>query len=92
MRWMLIVLVALAALPARAAGLDMGTQTCRDWLDADDDTQEQMVAWLRGYLAGRSSYTVYDPAKARADAQTLRSYCQAHQDIGVVSAASQMGR
>ena len=92
MRWIFIVLLALAAVPARAAGTDMSTQTCRDWLDADEDTQEQMVAWLRGYLAGRSSFTVYDTTHGRADAQLLRGYCQGHLDIGVVSAASQLGR
>jgi hypothetical protein len=92
MKWSLIVLFTLAALPARAVGVDMNTQTCRDWLDADEDTQEQIIAWLRGYLAGRSSFTVYDAAHGRADAQRLRGYCQGHLDIGVISAASQLGR
>jgi hypothetical protein len=91
MRLALILLALLAAVPARA-GVDMSTQTCRDWLDADEDAQEQMVAWLRGYLAGRSTSTVYDASHTRADAQLMRGYCQQHQDISVISAASQWGR
>ena len=51
-----------------------------------------MVAWLRGYLAGRSSFTLYDTAHGRADAQLLKRYCQGHLAIGVVSAAGQLGR
>jgi hypothetical protein len=51
-----------------------------------------MVAWLRGYLAGRSTSTVYDASHTRADAQLMRGYCQQHQDISVISAASQWGR
>jgi hypothetical protein len=92
MRSALIVLLALAALPARAAGVDMSTQTCHDWLDAEQDVQDQMVAWLRGYQSGRSTSTVYDPGRARADAQMLRGFCQGHLDIGVISASSQWGR
>jgi hypothetical protein len=92
MRYALIVALALAALPARAAAIEMSTQTCRDWLDAEQDVQDQMVAWLRGYLAGRSTSTIYDAGRSRADAQSLRGFCQGHLDIGVISAASQWGR
>ncbi len=91
MRLALILLAVLAAVPARA-GVDMSTQTCRDWLDADEDAQDQMVAWLHGYVAGRSTSTVYDVSHARGDAQLMRAYCQQHQDIGVISAASKWGR
>jgi len=92
MRSTLILLAVLAAWPAHAGGADMSTQTCRDWLDVDDDTQDQMVAWLRGYQAGRSTSTIYDVRNARADKQFMRAYCQQHQDIGVISAASQWAR
>ena len=52
----------------RAAPLDMNTQTCQDWLDAGEDEQEQMAAWLRGYLAGHSTGAMFDLSRVRADA------------------------
>jgi acid stress chaperone HdeB len=92
MRFSLILVVLLAATGAHAGGVDMSTQTCQDWLDADDDVQDLMIAWLRGYIAGRSTSTVYDASRARADKQLLKAYCQAHPQNGVISAASQWGR
>ena len=75
--------------PARAAPFDMSTQTCQDWLDATEDDQDQMVAWLRGYLSGRSTSTLFDVAKLRADGTMLKHICQGHLTTGLVSAASQ---
>ena len=87
MRYALLALLALA-LPAGAAPLDMNTQTCQDWLDAGQDEQEQMVAWMRGYVAGRSAGALFDVGRIRADAAALKQYCQRHLSIGLVSAAS----
>jgi hypothetical protein len=92
MKYSLILLAVLAATAARAGGVDMSTQTCQDWLDADDDVQDLMTAWLRGYIAGRSTSTVYDASRERADRQLLKAYCQTHLQNGVISAASQWGR
>jgi hypothetical protein len=88
MRFALILIALMGAVSARAAALDMSTQTCQDWLDADDDAQDRMVAWLRGYLSGRSGVTLYNE-DGRGDAATLKVYCQRHPTIGVVSAAAQ---
>ena len=90
MRLALILLALLCAVSARAAPIDMNTQTCQDWLDADDDQQDQMVAWLRGYLSGRSSTAMFDLAAGRATALALKGYCQGHLTIGLVSAAGQL--
>ena len=86
-----LALLALAA-PARAAPQDMNTQTCQDWLDAGEDEQEQMVAWLRGYTAGRSTGALFDVTRIRADATALKRFCQSHTAVGLVSAAAQWGR
>jgi acid stress chaperone HdeB len=88
MKFALILIALLAASPARAASLDMSTQTCQDWLDADDDVQEQMTAWLHGYVSGHSASTLYD-VDGRADAAILKGYCQSHPTTGVISAAAQ---
>ena len=82
--------LSLVAIPARAAPVDMATLTCQDWIDASDDEQDQMVAWLRGYLAGRSSATLYDAAAARADHGMLMVACRRNPTIGVISALSQV--
>ena len=83
------LLIALfVASAARATPLDMGTQSCQDWLDADDDVRDQMVAWLHGYVAGHAGSTLYD-LDFRADEATLKAYCQSHPTIGFVSAAGQ---
>lgn len=84
----LIFFALLTASAARAAPLDMSTQTCQDWLDADDDQQDQMVAWLHGYVSGHSGSTLYD-LDGRADEAKLKGYCQGHPTIGVISAAAQ---
>ena len=81
--------LALAGVAARAGPADMSTQTCSDWLDAGEDEQDQMTAWLRGYVAGRSGASLLDLAGLRADTLTLKRYCQGHATTGLVSAASQ---
>jgi hypothetical protein len=88
MKFALIFFALLAASGARAASLDMSTQTCQDLLDADDDVQDRMVAWLRGYVSSHSGSTLYD-VDGRADSAKLRAYCQSHSTIGVLSAAEQ---
>ena len=70
----------------------MGTQSCQDWLDADDDQQDEMVAWLRGYLAGRATATTYNIGGARVDMAQLKAYCQSHKTDSVISAAGQWKR
>lgn len=71
-------------------GVDMATLTCQDWIDATDDEQDLMVAWLRGYLSGRSSSTLYNTNAALADRTALVGYCQRNRAIGVISAMSQL--
>jgi hypothetical protein len=88
MKLALLLIALVAASAARAAPLDMGTQTCQDWLDAYEDTQDQMAAWLHGYVAGHSASTLYD-IDGRADSATLKAYCQSHPTTGVISAAAQ---
>jgi hypothetical protein len=82
-------LFLILAAPARAASVDMNSRTCQDWLDSDDDEQEQTIAWLRGYLSGKSGASLYDFAGSRTDATALKRYCQNHLTVGVISAASQ---
>jgi hypothetical protein len=74
---------------ARATA-DMATMSCQDWMDASDDEQDQMVAWLRGYLASRSSATVFDysDTAARVARGALMVACRRDPTIGVISAGS----
>ena len=88
MKW-LLVLLALG-LPAKAAEMDMNTQTCQEWLDAGEDEQELMTAWLRGYVAGRSSSGLFDLSAVRADTSRLKGYCQQHLTNGLLSAVGQV--
>ena len=87
-RVILLALLALAA-PARAGEVDMNTQTCQDWLDATEDEQDLMTAWLRGYLAGRASSGLYNVEGSRADSARLKTYCQKHPGNGLLTAAGQ---
>jgi uncharacterized protein YdaL len=80
------------ATSGHAAPLDMNTQTCQDWLDAGEDEQDEMVAWLRGYVAGHAAGALFDDSRVRADALTLKRFCQGHLNVGLVSAASAWGR
>ncbi len=88
----LAALLALVALPARAVPIDMATLTCQDWIDASDDEQDQMIAWLRGYLAGRSTTTLYDTTAARGDRDRLMVACRRAPTLGVISVMSQAAR
>jgi len=89
----LTFLIAAACAPAaRAAPLDMNTTTCQDWLDAGEDEQEQMAAWLRGYLAGHSTGAMFDLSRVRADAAGLKRFCQGHLTVGLTGAAAAWGR
>jgi hypothetical protein len=94
MKQIALILLTLAAFasPGRAAPADMNTQTCQDWLDAGEDEQEQMVAWLRGFIAGRSAGAMFDLSRVRADALTLKRFCQSHLTVGLVSAAGSWDR
>jgi acid stress chaperone HdeB len=85
-------LLSLAALPARAGPVDMATLTCQDWIDSSDDEQDQMIAWLRGYLAGRSSATLYDTGASRLDHDRLMVACRRNPSIGVISAMTLAAR
>ena len=89
MKFLMLIALCLVALPARAAPLDMNTQTCQDWLDAGEDEQEQMVAWLRGFVAARGAGALFDVSRVRGDAALLKHYCQGHTGIGLVRAAGQ---
>ena len=77
------------AFPAHAGEVDMNTQTCQDWLDATEDEQDLMSAWLRGYASGRTSSGLYDVNGSRADTTRLRSYCQHHPSTGLLTASGQ---
>jgi hypothetical protein len=89
MKYAWLILLALS-LPARAAPLDMNTQTCQDWLDAGQDEQEQMIAWLRGYVSGRAAGALFDMGRIRLDALTFKHYCQRNLTVGLVSASAQL--
>ncbi len=84
-----LAVAALAPVHARAASVDMATLACQDWIDDTEDEQDQMLAWLRGYLAGRATSSLYNPDSARFDRTALKIYCQKHLTTGVISAASQ---
>ena len=74
-----LLLLLLVAFASPRGGLpDMNTATCQDWLDAGEDEQEQMVAWLRGFVAGRSTGAIFDLSRVRADAVGLKRFCQSH--------------
>ena len=92
MRIYLLLALGLAASPLHAAPADMNTTTCQDWLDAGEDEQEQMAAWLRGYVAARGTGALFDVARVRADALVLKRFCQSHVTAGLISAAGQWGR
>jgi len=88
MKWLLILLAL--TIPARAAEIDMNTQTCQDWIDAGEDEQDLMSAWLRGYSAGHASSGLYDPGATRADSARLMAYCRLHLNTGLLSAEGQL--
>ena len=51
-----------------------------------------MAAWLRGYLAGKSSVdAVRYRRRCAATPLALKRYCQNHPTVGLISAAGKWG-
>ena len=77
--------------PAHALlGVDMSTLSCQDWLDASDDEQELMIAWLRGNGAGRANTNMFNAAAVRNDRNALAAFCRRNPTIGVTTAMAQV--
>jgi hypothetical protein len=73
--------------PAKASEIDLSTWTCRQFQSAPKDEVTLILAWLDGYYRADEDPAVIDIDQLAANARKLGSYCSAHPDTKLVTAA-----
>lgn len=89
----ILALVALslsAALPAKAAQLDLNTVKCKTFLESSKEDIAYTLAWLDGYYKGEDDPAIIDFDKLKENAATLGAYCAQHPDEGVGTVAEEL--
>jgi len=75
--------------PALADDIDLSTWTCKTFLNADKQTIELVLTWLDGFYKGEDDPPVIETGKFVENAKKLATYCAAHPDQGLITAADQ---
>jgi len=75
------------ATPALADDIDLSTWTCKTFLNADKQTIELVLTWLDGFYKDEDDPPVIDTDKFVDNAKKLATYCVAHPDQGLITAA-----
>jgi len=73
---------------AHGKELDNGKITCREFLASGQANMAALIAWLRGYHAGKSGVIPYefpDPYGGR-----LGFYCKQHPDANLIESSEQI--
>ena len=73
--------------PAKASEIDLSTWTCRQFQSAPKDEVTLILAWLDGYYRADEDPAVIDIDQLAANARKLGSYCSAHPDTKLMTAA-----
>lgn len=73
--------------PAKASEIDLSTWTCKQFQAATKDEVTLILAWLDGYYRADEDPTVIDINQLAANAKKLGSYCSAHPDTKLMTAA-----
>ena len=73
--------------PAKASEIDLSTWTCKQFQSATKDEVTLILAWLDGYYRADEDPPVIDMDQLAANAKKLGSYCSAHPDAKLTTAA-----
>jgi acid stress chaperone HdeB len=83
----LLILLSVAAAPARAQGiLDLSLITCKQLLNADADMQRLISSWLAGYISASKNLSVVDFRYTERNTKVVGSYCKTHKSETVMNA------
>lgn len=86
------IVLGIFILPQAAAAdvLDLGTVKCKDFIASSKEEISYTLAWLDGYYKDEDDPAVIDFDKLKDNATKLASYCAAHPEIGVGTAAEEL--
>jgi acid stress chaperone HdeB len=73
--------------PAKANPIDLTAWTCKQFQSAAKDEITLILAWLDGYYRAEDDPPVIDTDQLAANAKKLGSYCAAHPDAKLITAA-----
>jgi acid stress chaperone HdeB len=76
--------------PAQAQVLDLNTVKCKAFFEGKKEDISYTLAWLDGYYKDEDDPAVIDFDKLKENAGNLGSYCAAHPDETVATAAEQL--
>lgn len=78
-----------AAIPAKAAPVDMSTITCAQLLGMQQDEISFVLIWVAGYMAGTEEELSMDPDTLSAAVTATVTYCGENQEMSVLNAAKE---
>jgi acid stress chaperone HdeB len=81
-----VAILALSA-PAKASEIDLSIWTCKQFQSAKRDEITLILAWLGGYYRAEDDPPVVDTDQLDANAKKLGTYCAAHPDTKLITAA-----
>lgn len=73
--------------PVKANQIDLTAWTCKQFQSAAKDEVTLILAWLDGYYRAEDDPPVIDTDQLAANAKKLGSYCSAHPDTKLITAA-----
>ena len=75
---------------ADANEIDLSTWTCKQFQSAGKDEVTLILAWLDGYYRAEDDPPIIDSNQLDANAKKLNTYCAAHPDTKVITAADSL--
>ena len=75
---------------ANANEIDLSTWTCKQFQSAGKDEVTLILAWLDGYYRAEDDPPIIDSSQLDANAKKLNSYCAAHPDTKLITAADSL--
>jgi acid stress chaperone HdeB len=75
---------------AGAAAIDLNTESCQDFLNANGAEVETTLAWLDGYYQDTDAPPVIDFDALKTNAAKLKAFCAAHPETTVGAAAESL--
>ena len=73
--------------PAQASEIDLSTWTCKQFQAAAKDEVTLILAWLDGYYRAEDDPPIIDKDQLDANAKKLGTYCVAHPETKLMTAA-----
>ena len=75
---------------ATANEIDLSTWTCKQFQSAAKDEVTLILAWLDGYYRAEDDPPIIDSRQLDANAKKLNTYCAAHPDTKLITAADNL--